>query len=135
MPVPIIDWRSKRPFTIHAPNSIDLKAPWPGTAIRLRPCSIPTSQEKTSLDISRDSLEDYPRGADSRAEQPGEWQMGALSGLRIVELAENVAGEYCGKLLADFGAEVIKVERPGSGSPTRAMAPVIRRNGGSPTSA
>ena len=39
--------------------------------------------------------------------------MSALNGIRIVELAESVAGEYCGKLLADFGAEVIKVERPG----------------------
>src|ERR1700748_3782094 len=42
--------------------------------------------------------------------------MSALTGIRIVELAESVAGEYCGKLLADFGAEGIKVERPG-GSP------------------
>jgi crotonobetainyl-CoA:carnitine CoA-transferase CaiB-like acyl-CoA transferase len=48
--------------------------------------------------------------------------MSALAGFRVVELAESVAGEYCGKLLADFGAEVIKVEAP-SGSPTRAMAP------------
>jgi crotonobetainyl-CoA:carnitine CoA-transferase CaiB-like acyl-CoA transferase len=38
-------------------------------------------------------------------------------------LAESVAGEYCGKLLADFGAEIIKIERPGSGSPTRAFGP------------
>jgi crotonobetainyl-CoA:carnitine CoA-transferase CaiB-like acyl-CoA transferase len=51
--------------------------------------------------------------------------MSALNGIRIVELAESVAGEYCGKLLADFGAEVIKVERPGWGSPTRAMAPLL----------
>ena len=49
--------------------------------------------------------------------------MSALSGIRIIELAESVAGEYCGKLLADFGADVVKVERPGWGSPTRAMAP------------
>ncbi|MCX2929169.1 CoA transferase [Mycobacterium sp. CVI_P3] len=51
--------------------------------------------------------------------------MSALSGFRIIELAEGVAGEYCGKLLADLGAEVIKVERPGRGSPTRAMAPLL----------
>jgi crotonobetainyl-CoA:carnitine CoA-transferase CaiB-like acyl-CoA transferase len=59
--------------------------------------------------------------------------MSALTGIRIVELAETVAGEYCGKLLADFGAEVIKVEAPECGSPTRAMAPV--RAGGSDASA
>jgi crotonobetainyl-CoA:carnitine CoA-transferase CaiB-like acyl-CoA transferase len=52
--------------------------------------------------------------------------MSALRGFRIVELAESAAGEYCGKLLADFGAELIKVERPGEGSPTRAMAPFAR---------
>lgn len=55
--------------------------------------------------------------------------MSALRGFRIVELAEGVAGEYCGKLLADFGAEIIKVERPGTGSPTRAMAPIIGKDG------
>ncbi len=47
---------------------------------------------------------------------------GALDGITIVEIAERVAGEYTGKLLADFGAEVIKVERPG-GAPTRHMGP------------
>lgn len=51
--------------------------------------------------------------------------MSALTGIRVVELAETVAGEYCGKLLSDFGAEVIKVEAPERGSPTRAMAPTI----------
>jgi len=54
--------------------------------------------------------------------------MSALKGIRIIELAEGVAGEYCGKLLSDFAAEVIKVERV-SGSPTRAMAPLVARNG------
>jgi crotonobetainyl-CoA:carnitine CoA-transferase CaiB-like acyl-CoA transferase len=51
--------------------------------------------------------------------------MSALTGFRVVELAGSVAGEYCGKLLADFGAQVIKVEAAGRGSPTRAMAPVL----------
>ena len=51
---------------------------------------------------------------------------GALAGLVIVELAERPCGEYAGKLLADLGAELIKVERPG-GAPTRAMGPL--RNG------
>ncbi len=51
--------------------------------------------------------------------------MSALTGFRVVELAGSVAVEYCGKLLADFGAEVIKVEAARRGSPTRAMAPVL----------
>jgi len=48
--------------------------------------------------------------------------MTALKGLLIIETAERVAGEYAAKLLADFGAEVIKIERPG-GAPTRHMGP------------
>lgn len=47
-------------------------------------------------------------------------EMTALRGYRVLELAESVSGEYCGKLLADFGAEIIKVERPG-GSPVRGL--------------
>jgi crotonobetainyl-CoA:carnitine CoA-transferase CaiB-like acyl-CoA transferase len=48
--------------------------------------------------------------------------LSALHNFTIIELAEGVAGEYCGKLLADFGAEVIKIERP-TGSPTRQLRP------------
>jgi crotonobetainyl-CoA:carnitine CoA-transferase CaiB-like acyl-CoA transferase len=51
--------------------------------------------------------------------------MSVLTNIRVVELAESVAGEYCGKLLADFGAQVIKIEAPGRGSPTRVMAPIL----------
>ena len=53
--------------------------------------------------------------------------MSALNGFRILELAEGVAGEYCGKLLADFGAEVIKLEKPAGGSPTRRLGPRVDR--------
>lgn len=49
--------------------------------------------------------------------------MSALSHLRILELSNSVAGEYCGKLLADFGADILKVELPGAGSDTRRMGP------------
>jgi crotonobetainyl-CoA:carnitine CoA-transferase CaiB-like acyl-CoA transferase len=47
----------------------------------------------------------------------------ALGALTVLELAEGVGGEYCGKLLADFGATVIKLEKPGCGSPTRSLGP------------
>ncbi len=48
--------------------------------------------------------------------------LGALSGLRIIELASRIADEYCGKLLADFGAEIIKIEPP-TGAETRKIGP------------
>ena len=43
----------------------------------------------------------------------------ALEGIRVVEFANYVSGPYAGMLLADFGAEVIKVEAPGKGDPFR----------------
>jgi crotonobetainyl-CoA:carnitine CoA-transferase CaiB-like acyl-CoA transferase len=52
--------------------------------------------------------------------------MTALAGIKVLELAQSVCGEYCGKLLSDFGAEVIKLEQPVSGSPTRRLGPFAR---------
>ena len=46
-----------------------------------------------------------------------------LDGLRVVELGEWVSAPYCGKLLADLGAEVVKVERAGVGDPAREYGP------------
>jgi formyl-CoA transferase len=43
----------------------------------------------------------------------------ALCGVRVIELGQLIAGPFCGKLLADFGAEVIKIEPPGLGDPLR----------------
>ncbi len=42
---------------------------------------------------------------------------------RVIELADFVAGPYCGKLLADFGADVIKIEKPGRGDDARYAGP------------
>ena len=47
---------------------------------------------------------------------------GALSGIKVIELATMVSGPYCGKLLADMGANVIKVEPP-EGDPSRQCGP------------
>ncbi|HEY2460132.1 MAG TPA: CoA transferase [Candidatus Acidoferrum sp.] len=46
-----------------------------------------------------------------------------LESIRVVELTEALAGPYCAMLLGDFGADVIKVERPGSGDQSRAWGP------------
>ena len=52
-----------------------------------------------------------------------------LSGIRIVGLEQYMAGPYCTMLLADAGAEVIKIERPKSGDPRRSMPPFVEKNG------
>src|SRR5579863_5389965 len=46
-----------------------------------------------------------------------------LDGVRVVEMSEALAGPYCAMLLGDFGADVIKVERPGGGDQSRGWGP------------
>ena len=50
----------------------------------------------------------------------------ALSDVRILDLTRYITGPYCTKLLADYGADVIKVERPGTGDPARSMGPFFK---------
>jgi formyl-CoA transferase len=52
-------------------------------------------------------------------EDPSNAARGPLAGLRVVELGQLIAGPFAAKTLADFGAEVIKIEPPGTGDPLR----------------
>ena len=47
----------------------------------------------------------------------------ALSGIKVLDLTHHIAGPYCTKLLADYGAEVVKIERPGVGDDARRIGP------------
>jgi crotonobetainyl-CoA:carnitine CoA-transferase CaiB-like acyl-CoA transferase len=60
---------------------------------------------------------------------------GALQNLRALEMGQLIAGPFCGQLMADHGAEVIKIELPGEGDPMRAWGrgkpvwfPIMARN-------
>lgn len=52
---------------------------------------------------------------------------GPLSGIKVIEYCSEVAGPYCAKIMADLGAEVIKIEKP-AGDPARRRGPFYRNN-------
>ena len=58
------------------------------------------------------------------ATSSGNSSTGALEGVSVLDLTHRIAGPYCSKLLADFGADVVKVERPG-GDPGRLTGPFL----------
>ena len=62
-------------------------------------------------------MSDAPDNAAAAPDAPS--VPGPLSGLRVIELGQLIAGPFCGQLLGDLGAEVIKVEAPGAGDPMR----------------
>ena len=59
-----------------------------------------------------------------------EARRGPLTGLRVLELGHYIAAPFCTRLLGDLGAEIIKVEPPGSGDPIREWGELV--NGQSP---
>jgi crotonobetainyl-CoA:carnitine CoA-transferase CaiB-like acyl-CoA transferase len=54
---------------------------------------------------------------------------GPLAGVRVLELASVLAGPYCGMLLGDLGADVVKLERPGTGDDLRGWGPPFTDDG------
>ncbi len=64
----------------------------------------------------------------STNEDPGDNSVDLpLAGIRIIDVSHIIAGPFCGAILADYGADVIKVEPPGKGERAREVAPFIER--------
>lgn len=65
---------------------------------------------------------EFRQGADAHgAALAGDAQ--SLKGLKVLDMSRILAGPWVGQTLADLGAEVIKIERPGAGDDTRAWGP------------
>ncbi len=60
-----------------------------------------------------------------RHDKEGEMDGQTLSDIKVIDLTWYIAGPFCTKLFADFGAEVLKIERPPDGDPARKIGPFL----------
>ena len=68
----------------------------------------------------------YFRAVDSRMKEPmTNPAKSALAGLKVLDLSQIMAGPYCTMVLADLGADVLKIEKPGTGDDSRQMGPYV----------
>ena len=49
----------------------------------------------------------------------------ALDGIKVLELCNGIAGSYCTKIMADYGADIVKIETPSLGDPLRSVGPFL----------
>jgi len=67
-------------------------------------------------------LEETERKLTSIQSQQAPSSHGPLDGVKVLDLSEDIAGSFCGRLLADYGADVLKLEPP-TGASLRRMGP------------
>src|SRR5262249_12933958 len=97
------------------------RCPIPWTPPRFRRVGSPPVRPSFPLDF----LSDYGKEGEfsnrilSPRKRKGIFMGGALQGIRVIEIASYVTGPLAGLLLADMGADVVKLEQPGQGDPFR----------------